>query len=265
MPSVCVLLQVFIGANVTRIFDDTSTLSEHERTRAVQKVVFKFFTELYDIVLPKTANRSAEPTTTTAVRLQALATMTELICQRNIFVRSDHDLGLDHKMVIQAMMERVNAISSTPSTATTATTATPSKRKKRKHSKVDSSGSSGHGNGNAVAAPCLKLISLCLQMDHNFWKRFVHVWSPLLHQWDTYPSECVNVFVTAIQSFAKVRQLDVYTELLCSVSKKESLDVNMSLVCENTFQRAAQDAVAQCPAGQVQVLWNILETELTSR
>jgi hypothetical protein len=139
------------------------------------------------------------------------------------------------------------------------------KNRKRKHSSIGQQPNSI----TQTAPPCLKLISLCLHLDHTFWKTFVHVWTPLLHQWKEFNSiKCEAVFVTAIQSFAKVRQLDGFIELLCNVSKAASSQttvVDMSLVCGTTFQQAAQVAIAQCPAGQVEVLWNIVQNELIRR
>ena len=89
------------------------------------------------------------------------------------------------------------------------------------------------------------------------------------------PPGSVGVLVSSLQAFAKVRQLDAYTELFCAVSKnsptlsisKESDDMNvsMTLACENKYQQTAQDALARCPAGQVKMLWNILERDLTRR
>jgi hypothetical protein len=264
MSSSFLLLQVFIDANVTYVFNEMVTSSEHERTQTVQKVSFKFFTEMVEIVLP---NEFAL-LETAVYQLKALAKMTELMCQRNIFVRSDHGLGLDHRKVIQSMMEKVNTLSL--SLSLRGSTLKKQKKKKRKRSSDEIKKS------NLIATPCLKLILLCLQMDHNFWKIFIHVWIPLLHQWQwSHSLKCVGVLVSSLQAFAKVRQLDAYTELFCAVSKnsptlsisKESDDMNvsMTLACENKYQQTAQDALARCPAGQVKMLWNILERDLTRR
>jgi hypothetical protein len=270
VSSASVLLQVFIDANVAHVFAEASTMSEHERTRVVQQVSFKFFTELINIVLPKQTTDTVPNAVPNAVRLNVLATMTELICQRNIFVRSNHDLGLDHRTVIHSMMERVNKVCSLAAVSPVPHQEAPpmakkKKTRKRKHSSIGQQPNSI----NETAPPCLKLISLCLHLDHTFWKTFVHVWTPLLHQWKEFNSiKCEAVFVTAIQSFAKVRQLDGFIELLCNVSKAASSQttvVDMSLVCGTTFQQAAQVAIAQCPAGQVEVLWNIVQNELIRR
>ena len=77
--------------------------------------------------------------------------------------------------------------------------------------------------------------------------------------------ECVEVYVLSIQCFAKVRQLDIYMELICNVLSDASKTKASQLMCQDTFQTTMQGAVAECPAGQIEVLWNILHKELIDR
>ena len=249
MRSVPLLLQLFVDSNVALTFQQVqTTTSEHDRTRKVQEISFKFFTMLQDILLPEETSSSH-----VASRLSSVSTMMDLICQRNIFVRSNHGVGINHKAVVEQLLKRVGKWT----------------KKKEKKENID----------EAVALPALSMMISCLHMDHNFWTRFAHEWTPLLHTWSTttttattaatttttstVPTRCVDVFVTSVQRFAKVRQLDVYTKLLCEVLQAPT--VGTSLACEGAFQQAVQDAVVACPAGQIEVLFTILKNEMTSR
>ena len=272
MSSLPALLQVFINANVSYMFEDTSSMSEHDRTRTVQRVGFKFFRELYNVVLPSTSistlSLSSNATSIHAMQLDALARMTELICRRNIFIRSNHGLGIEHKKVVQEMMERVNAVMSLTTSSKTPTSSKKSKSKSK--SKKNKKLQENDNDTTLTTGPCIRLISLCVEMDHNFWKHFFSTWNPLLHTLAAARNvemlvECVEVYVLSIQCFAKVRQLDIYMELICNVLSDASKTKASQLMCQDMFQTTMQGAVAECPAGQIEVLWNILHKELIDR
>ena len=71
------------------------------------------------------------------------------------------------------------------------------------------------------------------------------------------------------QSFAKVRQLDQYFELVVSTLELYATrDGNSSsasgwLFVSPAAQAALELSIRTCPAGQVQLLWNILSGALT--
>ena len=268
MLSLPMLLQVFIDAYVERMFDSVarSVSSEHDRTRAVQRVGFKFFRELYSSILLSSNTHHM------AVRLNALAHMIELICQRNIFVQSSHGLGVEHRAVMEEILKQIQTLMISSSSASISTKKKTNKKSKNKNKEISIM------DNEMACNSWIHMVSLCIQMDHTFWKQFMLPWNSMLHELaaqeqreqkekksptsSTLSMKCVDVFVSSVQRFAKVRQLDVYMELLCQVLQTSS---SARLWCVKPVQEAIQEAVVQCPAGQIEVLWNIIHKELETR
>ncbi len=219
-------------------------LSDHDRTRLVQRLAFKFFAELYVIIFPLRA--TSAPTPLAASSLRTLMSMMQMLRDRNIFMR-----GSSHAEVLRKVAQRVLAVATATAGA---------------HAGGDDDRADDDTKWQ-VAWPCTQLLECLLQMDHRLVTADFEDWVRLLHDWsETHRASartaCAHVLSVSVRCFARVRQLDQLLELCIRALQSNGVG---RLFSNADLQHTIETCVAACPAGQVQILWDILSKELDTR